>query len=336
MLALGGSGLLALAGAHAAFSRPRGTDGPVDIRVEARPLGPFRPDMPAQTRFGGLTYRCGVSLTSSERSFGGLSALWRSADGRDLVAMSDNAMWLTAQVVMRDGLLSGLDHAAMAPLLDQDGGPLCKTRAYDTEGLAFADGVAFVGIERVHEVRRFTWARDGVLARGEPISVPPEVKTLPANSSLEAVGVAPAAHPLAGAVIGIAEQARPGDDAPTRGWVLTGPETGDFDVVRSAGFDITDIAFLDTGEALLLERRYTVIDGVACRIRRLARDAIRPGASVDGPTIFEADRAYAMDNMEGIATHRDPASGARVVTLVSDDNFSPAQRTLLLEFTLDG
>jgi len=56
---------------------------------------------------------------------------------------------------------------------------------------------------------------------------------------------------------------------------------------------------------------------------------------VDGPELLSADMAYQIDNFEGMAVHRD-ASGALVLTLVSDDNFSPLQRTLLLQFTLVG
>jgi len=37
--------------------------------------------------------------------------------------------------------------------------------------------------------------------------------------------------------------------------------------------------------------------------------------------------------MEGLAVHQD-ASGSVVLTLISDDNFSRLQRTLLLQFTL--
>ena len=37
--------------------------------------------------------------------------------------------------------------------------------------------------------------------------------------------------------------------------------------------------------------------------------------------------------MEGLSVHRSP-DGETVLTLVSDDNFSPLQRTLLLQFTL--
>jgi hypothetical protein len=37
--------------------------------------------------------------------------------------------------------------------------------------------------------------------------------------------------------------------------------------------------------------------------------------------------------MEGIAAHR-AASGETVLTLMSDDNFSPLQRTLIMQFAL--
>jgi hypothetical protein len=67
---------------------------------------------------------------------------------------------------------------------------------------------------------------------------------------------------------------------------------------------------------------------------RIGAAAIEPGAVLDGPVIFEADAGHEIDNMEGIAVHRD--GGATVVSLVSDDNFSRLQRTLLLEFALDG
>jgi hypothetical protein len=42
---------------------------------------------------------------------------------------------------------------------------------------------------------------------------------------------------------------------------------------------------------------------------------------------------FQIDNMEGLSVHRS-ASGETVLTLVSDDNFSIIQRTILLQFTL--
>ena len=58
-----------------------------------------------------------------------------------------------------------------------------------------------------------------------------------------------------------------------------------------------------------------------------------PGALFDGPSIFDADLGQEVDNMEGIDAHVTP-EGDTVLTLVSDDNFSLLQRTLLLQFTL--
>jgi hypothetical protein len=64
----------------------------------------------------------------------------------------------------------------------------------------------------------------------------------------------------------------------------------------------------------------------------LSIGGLRPGARLDGGTVFEADLGQQIDNMEGIGVHR--ANGEVVLTLISDDNFSALQRTLLLQFTL--
>jgi hypothetical protein len=51
--------------------------------------------------------------------------------------------------------------------------------------------------------------------------------------------------------------------------------------------------------------------------------------------MIEADLGYQIDNMEGIALHRN-ASGEAIITLVSDDDFSVIQRNLLLQFAVIG
>jgi len=56
---------------------------------------------------------------------------------------------------------------------------------------------------------------------------------------------------------------------------------------------------------------------------------------VDGHPLIEVDLAYEIDNMEGMAVHRN-ARGETMITLVSDDDFSPTQRNLLLQFALVG
>ena len=98
-------------------------------------------------------------------------------------------------------------------------------------------------------------------------------------------------------------------------------------------FDISDAVLLPSGDLLVLERKFSLLEGVGIRIRRIALGTVTPGAVVDGPSIFEADLGQEIDNMEGIDAHVTP-EGDTVLTMVSDDNFSLIQRTLLLQFTL--
>lgn len=305
--------------------------GRIALTVSARPIAAFEPRSPDKTRFGQMIFRSGLVLTGDHPRFGGLSGLWRTADGRDLVAVTDNGFWLTAKPAYRDGRLTGLSGAELAPILGTSGRPLHRSRYYDTESLTIADGVAYLGVERAHEILRFDWARDGVEARARIVPTPREIKRLPDNRGLEAIGVAPPGHPLAGALVAISERSG-AEDEPTLGIIVGGRQPGLFEVKRHAGFDITDMAFLPDGDILLLERWYRPLRGVGMRIRRIPGESLKPGALLDGPYLLDADLGQEIDNMEGISIHLD--QGRTIVTLVSDDNFSFLQRTLLLEFEL--
>jgi len=244
--------------------------------------------------------------------------------------VTDRGYWLTAKGGSRNGKLTGLEDVEMAAILGGSGRPLSRSGLYDTESLCIHDGTAYVGIERKHEIARFDWARDGVEARARPVPVPPELKRLPRNRGLEALGVMPVG-PLKGALVAIAERSGK-EDEPTLGALVGGPQPGLLRLARPELPDITDLAFLPSGDMLVLERWYQPLRGVGMRIRRIAGRDIRPGALVDGQRLIEADLGFEIDNMEGLSVHLE--EGRTVLTLVSDDNFSFLQRTLLLEFEL--
>ena len=66
-------------------------------------------------------------------------------------------------------------------------------------------------------ILRFDWAaRRASTARARIVPVPREVKRLPNNRGLEAIGVVPPGHPLAGALVAISERSG-GEDEPTLG-----------------------------------------------------------------------------------------------------------------------
>ena len=116
-------------------------------------------------------------------------------------------------------------------------------------------------------------------------------------------------------------------------FLVGGPTPGQFSVRRTNNFDVSDAVLLPSGDLLLLERKFSLVEGIGIRIRRIALTSVAPDAVVDGPAIFEADLGHEIDNMEGIDAHVTP-EGDTVLTMVSDDNFSIIQRTLLLQFTL--
>ncbi|WP_420131550.1 esterase-like activity of phytase family protein, partial [Rhodopseudomonas sp.] len=176
------------------------------------------------------------------------------------------------------------------------------------------------------------FGRDGVRARGQPIAVPPGLRKLPNNKGVEALVAIPKGLPLAGTLIAISER---GLDADRNilGFLIGGKTPGSFAIRRTEDFDISDATLLPSGDLLILERKFSWLAGVHIRIRRIPLTSIAPGATVDGPALFNADLGQEIDNMEGIDVHRD-ATGETVLTLISDDNFSMLQRTLLLQFTL--
>ena len=222
----------------------------------------------------------------------------------------------------------------MAPILGADGKPLAGRGWFDVESLTELGGHFYIGIERVEQILRFDIRRGGLLAHGEPIAVPADFKTFVFNKSLECLTAAPANSAIAGNLIVIAEQSL--DAAGNhRSFLLKDGAAQRFSVTRSDDFDVTDCTILSPSDLLLVERRYSPARGVAMRIRRIPLAAIKEGSLVDGKVLIEADLAYQIDNMEGIAVHRN-AAGETVVTLVSDDNFSVIQRNLLLQFVLVG
>jgi hypothetical protein len=142
----------------------------------------------------------------------------------------------------------------------------------------------------------------------------------------------PKGLPLAGTLIALSERGLD-HDGNLMAFLIGGPSPGQFSVRRTNNFDVSDAVLLPSGDLLVLERKFSWLAGIGIRIRRIALKSVAPGAVVDGPSIFDADLGHEIDNMEGIDAHV-TADGDTVLTMVSDDNFSMLQRTLLLQFTL--
>jgi len=311
---------------------PRAPEQPAKIEVRARPITAFEPGNPQRTKFGALTFRGGLELTSSHRHFGGLSAIRIEADGARFLSVSDKGHWLRGRIVYDGKRPVGIADAEMAPVLGHDGKPLAARGWYDTESLALNGGIAWLGIERVNRIVRLDIGRDGLLARATLIPAPPGVAKLPHNKGLECLEFVPAGGPLQNTLIAISERGL--DEAGNiKGFLVGWSGPAEFSVKRIGDLDVTDCALTPKGDLLVLERSFSRLRGAGMRIRRVPLASIQPGAAVDGPALIEADMNYQIDNMEGLSVHRD--GNALVLTLISDDNFSIIQRTLMLQFTLE-
>jgi hypothetical protein len=304
---------------------------PVSIEVNARPLAGFDTRDRSRVRFGELEWRSGLVLTSKFRGFGGLSGLRLDAKGERFIAISDKGGWFTGRIAYRGKEMTALEDVEASPMLWSDGKPITARGWYDTESLALDGSLVYVGLERVNRILRYDFAKGFTRALGEEVPVPPAARKLPNNRGLEALVAVPKNMPLAGTLIAISER---GLDAEGNliAFLIGGPSAGQFSVRRTENFDVSDAVLLE-GNLLILERKFSWLGGIGIRIRRIRLDTIAPGALVDGPAIFNADLGQEIDNMEGIDAHVTP-EGDTVLTMVSDDNFSLIQRTLLLQFTL--
>ena len=311
----------ALAAPHAARAiEPRGL-APVPVEVE--PIGRFSL---LGNRVGVLTFLGGAEL-KGRRPLASLSGLARTGPDRFL-AVSDAGDWVRIALTRGpEGRIAGAS-AAAGPIDADIRGRLRDKGDVDAEAVALEPGgTALVAFERRNRILRF----DRAGRRMGALELPIPLAELRRNKGLETVAVSPAASPLGGAAITIAERSidRAGDVFAA---ILNGPGRGVFKVRRTDGFDVTDAAFLPGGDLILLERLYRGRLSLRVRMRRVPGRAIRRGARVDGTVIMEAGLASEIDNLEGLTVHEDERG--TVLTVVSDDNASFLQRTLLLEFLL--
>ncbi|BAQ18725.1 esterase-like activity of phytase family protein [Methyloceanibacter caenitepidi] len=309
--------------------------GPTETRVSVVPIT-FDRDDPKKTRFGKLIYRGGLNLFARSVHFGGYSALALDPSGTTLLALSDAGSWMRATLVYDGSRLASLSNVMLGPILDQDGNPLSSENRQDAEGMALLSGdtlqgSALVSFERDHRIMRYPFTPDRFGPPNGTVPLPKAARAMGSNQGLEAIATIQSGR-MQGTVVALPEYLR--DRAGNLiGWLIGGPSPGAITIRRLKGFDITDAAGLPDGGLLLLERRFRYSEGVKMRIRRIAPADLKPGKLITGETLLETDDLLNIDNMEAIAVHR-AQDGATVLTLMSDDNFSAFQRSLIMQFTL--
>ena len=304
------------------------------LTVTTTPLALDRDD-PARTSVGVLRFLGAVQIRSTNPLFGGFSAL-RDGGGNRMLSVSDTGNWLAFTTVERGGRLVGVTDAILTPILQPDGKPAPSKDAGDAEALEFdpATGIATIVYEQDHRLEHFTGidaARPASLA-----AVPVRTERLtamagwPSNGGGEVMAVLPG-----GARIVISETARRPDGS-AQALLTRNGHTIAIGIQTVEGHSATDAIALDDNRILVLHRRFSPLSGVGAALSLVdltpALGDVAPGAPLSTRVLARFDPPLTYDNMEGLAIRR--RGGHSFVYLISDDNLSSLQRTLLMKFAL--
>lgn len=297
------------------------------IAIQTSPV-PLNASDPARVGVGELTYRGGLVLAARDSRWGGLSGLMVSDDGARLTTVSDRGTWFTARLRYDErGWLSGVSDVAAGALLDLASHPLTGKEAQDAEALtALSDGSLIVAFERQHRLWRFG-AAERPFAGPPLVHAPPTgLERAPSNGGIETLVALDG-----GRLLALTEDLV--ENGLARGWLLDNGRWEPLGYRLHGSLRPSDGARLPSGDVLILERSYDAATGVVVRLSRVAVSDLAPNAVLEGRALAEMRRPLTVDNFEGIAA-RPGSGGESLVYLLSDDNFSSEQRTLLLMFAL--
>jgi hypothetical protein len=289
--------------------------------IELRRLA-LNPDSLSQRRVGALQFMAAWELHSQNADFGGISALLAQSDGR-FVAIGDNG------TLIRFGLTNDgrIDRPSIKPLPDlQRLGKSYKDR--DSEGLAYDpdSDQYWVSFESNHAIRRYSasFARQTGKLRF------PELQALPTNKGVECL-----IRLKDGRFIVITESL---DDDMHIAWVFSGdPVQKDtiktpFKFRPPAGYRVTDGVQLPDGRIAILNRAIGFPSGFTAKVSLLNPKSISRDRVVSANVIASLAPPLLVDNMEGIAVTGDRDD--TILWLISDNNFTILQRTILMKFHL--
>lgn len=312
-----------------------------DIEVSTTSLL-WNPEDRSETTTGKLVWAGGIEITSPDKNFGGWSSLAVSPDGTAMLSVSDEGRWLMAILLYDErGRLSGMAEAKMAPMLGLDGKPISGKSLGDAESLVISPsspdslmGKAYVGFERAHRIWRYDLQAYGAEAKPEQLLTQRHFGRLNNNGGIESLELLPASTSGGDPRILAITEDTLDPLGHIKGFIADGHNIGWFGVKVREPYSPTDAARLPNGDLLLLERRYSPLAGVGMQMRLIPGETLKPDAVVDGEVLIDVGQRYSIDNMEGLAVREDEA-GNLFVYVLSDDNFNPLQRTLLLMFKLE-
>jgi hypothetical protein len=246
-----------------------------------------------------------------------------------MTAMSDNGRWIGARLIYDKGALTGAADGVMKPIRNMPGyGKPGNWR--DAESIA-SDGSAgfYVAFERQHRIWHYrAHPTDPMDTDPIPLKGPDDIEKQPGNGGIEGL-----TRLCDRRLLALSEQAPGSAPGTTKAWVFDGKQWKALNYATTGSFHVTDATTLPDCNVAVLERSFNLTEGVRARIVYIPAKTIRPGATLRGEELAMLLQPTTVDNMEGIAARRG-GGDETLIYLVSDNNFSGFQRTLLMMFEL--
>ncbi len=307
---------------------------PINLRnVNAGEAASF--DFLKSAELNGLEYVAGYHLTSDDPRFGGISGI-ETLDNGSLLSITDQGDFLWIGMDEYDHLQPV--SAQISAIRDTNGTPYDSKRAADSEGLAVSNGLALVSFEQDHRIEAFDLETCGSNARASRILDldldKHGVEKISPNGGMEALALTGDG----GLILGIETLI----DGASQVSISPKGKMADFKHRLNAGGNkkMTGSDFLaqsDTeGDLYSLHRHYNPVTGTYIRLLQThvqldENDEYQLGEPKE---LLYLKPPGITDNFEGITVRREE-NGIIRLFIVSDDNFSPKQRSLFLIFNVE-
>ncbi|RZJ05518.1 MAG: Tat pathway signal protein [Brevundimonas sp.] len=262
----------------------------------------------------GVTFSSGLELVADETSpLHSLSDLKISGDWFYAVSDAGDLVRFHPWIDAATGEMTGLARLGVRRLTLADGSPIVDKADGDAEGLLVTDrGDLLVSFERDHRIWNYGSPRD-LNVRPVPVSRPEF--DFPLNDGMEGVSVRSGGWRVAGEDGGV------WDCSPAGCAVIVAPPEPP---LADSDYRITGMDRDPDGGFFVVQRSFSRPIDARARVRRMAEDGTL------GPVLIELKLPSTTDNFEGVAAERQ--GQATRLYILSDDNNSSTQRTLLLAF----